>query len=188
MGPFLDLFSGLLSYVASTGAGGLVGYFFARKQTQHEVGYGRRVEAVERIQDSIAAATEELVAAREYVFGSGPFDGAPAKRVGRILDDLEGYYARREIWLNRETSLRLRSLTAAMRRHQRELASLPLYYEDPDFEREHMRVGRELDRWLETDLPAAREGLADAFRGMLGVGRWRRGARGLSHGGLRDLS
>jgi predicted RNA polymerase sigma factor len=46
-----------------------------------------------------------------------------------------------------------------------------------DFEREHERVGRELDRWLRTDLPAAREELADAIRGMLGVGRWRR--RGL---------
>ena len=171
----MDLISGLLSYAVSTGAGGLVGYFFARKRTEHEVGYGRRVETVERIQDSVASVTEELVAARGYVFGSGPFDGAPAKRIGRILDDLEGYFVRREIWLNRETSLRLRSLTAALRLRQRELASLPLYYEDPDFEREHLRVGRELDRWLETELPAAREELADAFRGMLGVGRWRRG-------------
>ena len=175
MGPVLDLVSGLLSYVVFTGVGGLVGYFFARKRTEHEVGYGRRVETAERIQDSVASVTEELLAAREYVFGSGPFDGAPAKRIGRIVDDLEGYCVRREIWLNRETALRLRSLTADLRLRQRELASLPLYYEDPDFEREHERVGRELDRWLEDDLPAAREELADAFRGMLGAGRWRRG-------------
>ena len=175
MGPFLDLISGLLSYVASTGVGGLIGYFFARKRTEYEVGYGRRVETAERIQDSVASVAEELFAAREYVYGTGPFDGAPAKRIGRILDDLEGYYVRREIWLNREAFARLRSLTAALRLRQRELASLPLYYEDPDFERAHERVGRELDRWLETDLPVAREELADAFRGMLGVGRWRRG-------------
>ncbi len=175
MGPFADLISGLFSYAVSTGAGGMVGYFFARKRTEHEVGYGRRVETVERIQDSIASVTEELVAARAYVFGSGPFDGAPAKRIGRVLDDLEGYLVRREIWLDRETSLRLRSLTAALRLRQQELASLPLYYEDPDFEREHLRVGRELDRWLKSDLPVAREELADAFRGLLGVGRWRRG-------------
>lgn len=174
MGPVLDLVSGLLSYVAFTGAGGLVGYFFARKRTEHEVGYGRRVETAERIQDSVASVAEELVAAREYVSGSGPFDGAPAKRIGRILDDLEGYYVRREIWLDREAFARLQSLTAALRLRQRELASLPLYYEDPDFEREHERVGRELDHWLRTDLPVAREELADAFRGMLGVGRWRR--------------
>jgi len=115
-----------------------------------------------------------LIAAREYVFGCGPFDGAPAKRIGRILDDFERYYVRREIWLNRETFARLERLTTTLRDYQRELASLPLYYEDPDFEREHERVGRELDRWLNTDLPAAREELADAFRGMLGVGRWRR--------------
>jgi hypothetical protein len=175
MGPFVDLMLGLLSYAASTGAGGLVGYFFARKRTEHEVGYGRRVETAEHIQDSVAAVTEELFAAREYVFGAGPFDGAPAKRIGRIVDDLERYYVRREIWLNRETFVRLQTLTAALRRRQRELASLPLYYEDPDFEREHERVGRELDRWLNAELPAAREELADAFRGMLGVGRWRRG-------------
>src|ERR687894_2528389 len=161
MGPILDLISGLLSYVAFTGAGGLIGYFFARKRTEHEVGYGRRVETAERIQDSVASVAEELVAAREYVSGTGPFDGAPAKRIGRILDDLEGYYVRREIWLNRETFARLQSLTTALRVRQRELASLPLYYEDPDFEREHERVGRELDRWLESDLPVAREELAD---------------------------
>jgi hypothetical protein len=174
METFLDLLWGLLSYVAFTGAGGLVGYFFARKRTEHEVGYGRRVETVECIQDSIAEVVEELMAAREYVYGSGPFDGAPAKRIGRILDDFEKYYVRREIWLNRETFVRLEGLTVTLRVYQSELASLPLYYEDPDFEREHERVGRELDRWLETDLPAAREELADAFRGMLGVGRWRR--------------
>jgi hypothetical protein len=174
MGTFLDLLWGLLSYVAFTGVGGLVGYFFARKRTEHEVSYSRRVETVEYIQDSVAEVVEELIAAREYVFGSGPFDGAPAKRIGRILDDFERYYVRREIWLNRETFARLETLTVTLRAYQRELASLPLYYEDPDFEREHERVGRELDRWLKTDLPAAREELADAFRGMLGVGRWRR--------------
>jgi hypothetical protein len=130
----------------------------------------------ERIQDSVASVTEELLAAREYVFRDRPCSaGRRAKRIGRILDDLEGYYVRREIWLNRETFARLESLTAALRLRQRELTSLPLYYEDPDFEREHERVGRELDRWLRTDLPAVREELADAFRGMLGVGRWRRG-------------
>lgn len=175
MGYVLDLLWGMLSYVAFTGAGGLVGYYFARKRTEHEVGYGRRVETVERIQDSVAEVVEELVAAREYVKGSGPFDGGPAKRIGRILDDFETYYVRREIWLNRETFSRLEDFTITLRAYQRELASLPLYYEDPDFEREHQRVGRELDLWLETGLPAAREELADAFRGMLGVGRWRRG-------------
>lgn len=174
MGPFLDLIWGLLSYVAFTGAGGLVGYFFARKGTEHEVGYGRRVETAERIQDSVASATEELLVARGYLFGTGPFDGAPAKRLGRIVDDLERYYVKREIWLNRETFVLLQSLTAALHLWQRELASLPLYYEDPDFEREHERVGRELDRWLQNELPIAREELANAFRGMLGVGRWRR--------------
>ena len=63
---------------------------------------------------------------------------------------------RREIWLNREAFARLESLTAALRLRQWELTYLPLYYEDPDFERENERVGRELDRWLRTGLPAAK--------------------------------
>lgn len=92
MGSVLELISSLLSYVAFTGgAGGLAGYFFVRKRTEHEVGYGRRVEIAERIQDSVSSAAEELMAAREYVSRTGPFDGAPAKRIGRILDDLDEY-------------------------------------------------------------------------------------------------
>lgn len=91
MGSVLELISSLLSYVAFTGAGGLAGYFFVRRRTEHEVGYGRRVEIAERIQDSVSSAAEELMAAREYVSRTGPFDGAPAKRIGRILDDLEEY-------------------------------------------------------------------------------------------------
>src|SRR5215208_5424464 len=161
MGSVLDLLWGLLSYVAFTGAGGLVGYFFARKRTEHEVSYTRRVETVETIQDSVASLVGELWAAREYVSGSGPFDGAPAKWIDRVLDEFERYYVRREIWLNREAFARLQSFTLAFRVYQRELASRPLYSEDPDFEREHERVGHELDRWRKKVLPAAREGLAD---------------------------
>jgi len=91
MGSVLELISSLLSYVAFTGAGGLAGYFFVRRRTEHEVGYGWRVEVAERIQDSVSSAAEELMAAREYVSRTGPFDGAPAMRIGRILDDLEEY-------------------------------------------------------------------------------------------------
>ena len=64
-GLFWTCFGSLLSYVAFTGAGGLVGYFFARKRTEHEVSYGRRVETVETIQDSVASIVEELLAARD---------------------------------------------------------------------------------------------------------------------------
>lgn len=171
----LDLAWSLFSYVAFTGAGGIVGYFFARKQTEHEIGYGRRVETVESIQLSIVSLVEEFRAALEYVSGSGPFDGAPAKKIDRAVDDLERYYLQQEIWLNRETFSLLEALTAASRVRQRELASLPLYYDDPDFEREHERVREDLDLWLREDLLRARERLAEAFRGLIGVGRWRRG-------------
>lgn len=81
MGQLQGLAAGALSYLLFAGIGGFVGYYFARKRTEHEVGYGRRVETAERIQDSVASVAEELVAAREYVSGTGPFDGAPAKRI-----------------------------------------------------------------------------------------------------------
>ena len=80
MGSVPDLLWGLLWYVAFTGAGGLVGYFFARKRTEHEVSYGRRVETVETIQDSVASIVEEFLAAREYVWGSGPSTGRLPRR------------------------------------------------------------------------------------------------------------
>ena len=80
MGSVLDLVWGLLSYVAFAGAGGLVGYFFARKRTEHEVSYSRRVETVDVIQDSVASIVEELWAAREYVSGSAPSTGRLPRR------------------------------------------------------------------------------------------------------------
>ena len=80
MGSVLDLLWGLLSYVAFTGAGGLVGYFFARKRTEHEVSYGRRVETVEAIQDSVASIVEEFLAARDYVWGAAPSTGRLPRR------------------------------------------------------------------------------------------------------------
>ena len=45
-----SLASGALSYLMFAGIGGFVGYYFAKKRTEHEVGYLRRVEVVERIQ------------------------------------------------------------------------------------------------------------------------------------------
>ena len=50
VGPLQGLVSGALSYLMFAGIGGFVGYYFAKKRTEHEVGYLRRVEVVERIQ------------------------------------------------------------------------------------------------------------------------------------------
>lgn len=64
-------------------------------------------------------------------------------------------------------------LIAGFRTRLRMLELLPRRYDDPGFEKAYERAAADLDEWLRTELPAAREELADAFRRMLGVGRWR---------------
>ncbi|HET9928205.1 MAG TPA: hypothetical protein VFQ09_05305, partial [Rubrobacter sp.] len=65
-------------------------------------------------------------------------------------------------------------LIVSFRARGRMLGLLPRRYDDPDFEKAYERAGTELDEWLRAELPAAREELADAFREMLGVKKWRR--------------
>ena len=49
VGQLQSMAYGALSYLMFAGIGGFVGYHFAKKRTEHEVGYLRRVEVVERI-------------------------------------------------------------------------------------------------------------------------------------------
>jgi hypothetical protein len=173
VGQLLNLASGALSYLVFAGIGGFVGYFFAKKRTEHEVGYQRRVEVVERIQLLVVSLAEEFETALEYIREPGPAGDLPAKEIESSIDELERYYVQQEIWLDRETLARLDALTAESRARHRELERLPRRYGDPNFEKEYERVGAELDWWLHTDLTAAREGLTGSFRAMLGVGGWR---------------
>ncbi len=175
MGQLLNLATGAVSYLVFAGIGGFVGYYFARKRTEHEVGYQRRVEVVERIQLLVVSLAEEFEAALEYVREPGPAGEVPSKEIGRSIAELERYYVQQEIWLERDTLARLDALAAGSRARHRKLERLPRRYGDPNFEREYARVGAGLDRWLRGDLPAAREALTDSFRAMLGVGRWRYG-------------
>ena len=176
MGQLLNLATGALLYLVFAGIGGLVGYYFARKRTEHEVGYGRRVEVVERIQSLVVSLAEEFEAALAYIREPGPTGELPAKKIESSIDELERYYVQQEIWLNRETQGRLEALVAGCRARQAELARLPRRYGDPNFEREYARVGAGLERWLRGGFPEAREGLTRSFRAMLGVGRWRYGS------------
>lgn len=175
MVQLLNLLSGALSYLVFASIGGFVGYFFAKKRTEHEVGYQRRVEVVEHIQLLVVSLAEEFEAALEYIREPGPAGDLPAKKIESSIDELERYYVQREIWLDREVLARLDALTAESRARHRELERLPRRYGDPNFEKEYERVRRELDWWLHTDLAAAREGLTGSFRAMLGVGGWRHG-------------
>ena len=171
MGHLLNLATGALSYLVFAGIGGFVGYFFAKKRTEHEVGYQRRVEVVERIQHLVVSLAEGFEAALEYIREPGPAGDLPAKRIEQSIYELERYCVQQEIWLDRQTLARLDELAAESRRRHRELERLPRRYGDPNFEREHERVGAELDRWLHTELAKAREGLTASLRAMLGVGR-----------------
>jgi hypothetical protein len=171
VGQLQNLAAGALTYLVFAGIGGLVGYYFAKKRTEHEVGYGRRVEVVERIQRLLVSLTEEFEAALAYIREPGPTGDLPAKKIESSIDELERYYVQQEIWLNRKTLAKLDALTAGCRARQTELARLPRRYGDPNFEREYARTGATLNRWLRKGLPEAREGLTESFRAMLGVGR-----------------
>ena len=97
MGQLSSLVSGAMTYLVFAFIGGFVGYYFAKKRTQHEVGYGRRVEVVERIQLLVVSLAEEFEAALEYVREPGPAGEVPSKEIGRSIDELERYYVQQEI-------------------------------------------------------------------------------------------
>jgi hypothetical protein len=175
----LSLAHGVLSYLTFAGIGGFIGYFFAKKRTEHEVGYGRRVEVVERLQLLVLSLTERFESALAYIREPGPAGDLPAKEIETSVDELERYYLQQEIWLDGEILARLDALTAAARARHRELVRLPRRYGDPDFERAYERAEAGLEAWLRSGLPETREGLADSFRVMLGVG-------GRRHGFLRQ--
>ena len=153
----------------------VVGYYFARKRTEYEVGYRHRVEVAEGVQGMVIPLVEEFEAALEYVRAPGPSGELPLEEIESSVDGLEKYLAQQEMWLERRSSAALADLIVSFRARGRMLDLLPRRYDDPDFERAYERAGADLDEWLHGDLPAAREELADAFRDMLGVKKWRRG-------------
>jgi hypothetical protein len=165
---------GLMSYLVLACASAALGYYFARKRTEYEVGYRHRVEVSEGVQGMVIPLVEEFEAALEYVRAPGPSGGLPVDEIERSVDGLEKYLAQQEMWLDRRTSAALLDLISTFRARLRVLDLLPRRYDDPGFERAYDRAAADLDEWLHAELPAAREELADAFRGFLGVGRWRR--------------
>ena len=165
---------GLLPYLALACVSAVVGYYFARKRTEYEVGYSHRVEVYEGVQGMVILLVEEFEAALEYVRAPGPSGELPVEDIENSVDGLEKYVAQHEMWLDRRTSATVRDLISTFRARLRVLDLLPRRYDDPGFERAYELTASDLDEWLRTDLPAAREALDDAFRAMLGVGRWRR--------------
>ena len=170
--PLPSMTYGMLSYLVLACVSAVVGYYFARKRTEYEVGYKHRVEVYEGVQGMVVPLVEEFEAALEYVRAPGPSGGLPVAEIERSVDGLEKYLAQQEMWLDRRSSAALVDLIAGFRTRLRMLEHLPSRYDDPGFERAYERAAADLDEWLGTDLPAAREELADASRGMLGVGRW----------------
>ena len=165
---------GLMPYLALACVSTLVGYYFARKRTEYEVGYSHRVEVHEGVQGMVIPLVEEFEAALEYVRAPGPSGELPIEDIEDAVDGLEKYVAQHEMWLDRRTSAAVGDLISAFRARLRALELLPGRYDDPGFERAYERTASDLEGWLGLGLPAAREDLDDAFRAMLGVGRWRR--------------
>ncbi len=165
---------GLLPYLVLACASAAVGYYFARKRTEYEVGYRHRVEVSEGVQGMVIPLVEEFEAALEYVRAPGPSGDLPVEDIERSIDGLEKYLVQHEMWLDRRSSAAVADLISTFRARLRVLDLLPRRYDDPGFERAYERAAADLDGWLRTDLPAAREELADAFRSMLGVEHWRR--------------
>jgi hypothetical protein len=163
---------GLMPYLALACVSTLVGYYFARKRTEYEVGYSHRVEVYEGVQGMVIPLVEEFEAALEYVRAPGPSGELPVEEIENSVDGLEKYIAQHEMWLDRRTSNAVVELISAFRARLRILDLLPRRYDDPGFERAYERSASDLDEWLRTDLPAAREDLDGAFRAMLGVRRW----------------
>jgi hypothetical protein len=164
----------LIPYLVLACMSAAVGYYFARKRTEYEVGYRHRVEVSEGVQGMVVPLVEEFEAALEYVRAPGPSGGLPVEEIERSVEGLKKYLAQQEMWLDRRTSSALGALISTFRDRLRVLDLLPRRYDDPGFERAYERAAADLEEWLRAELPAAREELADAFRGMLGVGRWRR--------------
>lgn len=174
MSQLSSITSGLLSYLVLGCVSAVLGYYFARKRTEYEVGYRQRVEVSESVQGMVIPLVEEFEAALEYVRAPGPSEELPVEEIESSIEGLEKYLAQQEMWLDRHSSAVLENLISGFRVHLRILDLLPRRYDDPGFERAYQRAEADLDGWLSAELPAAREELADAFRGMLGVGRWRR--------------
>jgi hypothetical protein len=166
---------GLFSYLVLGCVSAVVGYYFARKRTEYEVRYRHRVEVAEGVQGMVTPLVEEFEAALEYVRAPGPSGELPLEEIERSVDGLEKYLAQREMWLEGRSSVALADLIVSFRARGRMLDLLPRRYDDPDFEKAYERARADLDEWLRGELPAAREELADAFREMLGVKKWRRG-------------
>lgn len=162
---------GSLSYLVLAFLSAVVGYYFARKRTRYEVAYRHRVEVSEGVLGMVVPLVGEFEAALEHLRAPGPSGELPVSEIERSVDGLEKYLAQQEMWLDRRSSAVVGGLISGFREHQRVLELLPRRYDDPGFERAYARAAADLDAWLGTDLPAAREELADAFRGMLGVGR-----------------
>ena len=172
--PLPSMTYGLLSYLVLACVSAVVGYYFARKRTEYEVGYSHRVEVHEGVQGMVIPLVEEFEAALRYVRAPGPSGDLPLEDIENAVDGLEKYVAQHEMWLDRRSSAAVEALISTSRARAKALDLLPRRYDDPGFERAYERAASDLDGWLGTDLPAAREELDDAFRAMLGVGRWRR--------------
>ena len=84
---------GFLPYLVLACVSAVVGYYFARKRTEYEVGYRHRVEVSEGVQGMVIQLAELFEAALEYVRAPGPSGELPVEEIESSIDGLEKYLA-----------------------------------------------------------------------------------------------
>jgi hypothetical protein len=131
---------GSLSYLVLACVSAVVGYYFARKRTEYEVGYRHRVEVFEGVQGMVIPLVEEFEAALEYVRAPGPSGELPVEEIERSIDGLKKYLAQHEMWLDRRSSAALGNLISTFRARLRVLDLLP-----PPLRRSRFREGLRTD-------------------------------------------
>ena len=161
-------------------ASAVVGYYFARKRTEYEVGYRHRVEVAEVVRGMVIPLVEEFEAALEYVRAPGPSGELPIEELERSVDGLEKYVEQQELWLDRHSSAALGELIAGFRARQRELQLLPRRYDDPGFERAYGRAGADLEGWTKRygGCSASDAGVTECRRGQRELLYWPADRRG----------
>jgi predicted nuclease with TOPRIM domain len=104
----------LLLRVIQVLGGGVVGYFFGKRQGQKQTQYQRRVEVVTELRGRLRELRDSfanMATPPEWRLPEEQFKVEEVEEVGEKLDALTGYFEDNATWLDEETQERLDKLT-----------------------------------------------------------------------------